>query len=608
MKYMKLGSKPDAFQAVGNCVRFVLSELETDIVINVGELKFHLHKFPLLSKSNKIQKLVSNSSKEGLDEIELDDFPGGSKAFEICAKFCYGMVVTLNAYNVVAARCAAEYLEMTEDIDRGNLIFKIDVFLNSSIFRSWKDSIIVLQSTDSLLPWAENQKVIGRSIDSIASKTSVDPSLVSWSYTYNRSTESLDKITPIELKFPDRTGYAPKDWWVEDVCELNIHLFKRVMIAIKLKGRMDGGMICVALKTFAAKWLPDSVDALVSSANSLKYKSLVETVICLLPSDKGVSCPCNFLLKLLKFAVLLDADESLKEDLIISVGSKLDEACASDLLIGARSPQTTIYDIQIVQKLVDQFVINGRSNRNMKVTEKNGRNEGDFVLGHGSWLRVGKIIDGYLAEVARDPNLPVVGFIELALSIPDSARPIHDRLYCAIDIYLKEHPSLTKAERKNLCGLMDIKKLTTDASMHAAQNEQLPLRVVVQVLFFEQTRAAVIHTPRKNDESWAKATLETPKSLRKQMDDLKVKGDDGLVKIEKLTKRSGSKNSGSRMMLLPSRSRRIFDRLWIVGKGLGNGDNKSSETSASSQSPVSMVQGEIKSSSSSSRRRRYSIS
>lgn len=164
---------------------------------------------------------------------------------------------------------------------------------------------------------------------------------------------------------------------------------------------------------------------------------------------------------------------------------------------------------------------------------------------------------------------------------------------------------MTKAERKNLCGLMDVKKLTTDASMHAAQNEQLPLRLVVQVLFLEQTRAAA--TPRNNRENWTKATPENPKSLRNQMDDLKVKEEAELVKTGKLTKR-GSKNAGSRVMLLPSRSRRIFDKLWIVGKGLGNGDNKSSETSASSQSPVSMVQGEIKSSSSSSRRRRYSIS
>lgn len=35
---------------------------------------------------------------------------------------------------------------------------------------------------------------------------------------------------------------------------------------------------------------------------------------------------------------------------------------------------------------------------------------------------------------------------------------------------------------------MDCQKLSVEASTHAAQNERLPLRVVVQVVFFEQLR------------------------------------------------------------------------------------------------------------------------
>ncbi|GFP99536.1 BTB/POZ domain-containing protein npy1, partial [Phtheirospermum japonicum] len=134
--------------------------------------------FPLLSKSNLLQKLVSKANNETSDEIQLPDFPGGPKAFEICAKFCYGITVTLNPYNVVAARCAAEYLDMTEDMERGNLILKIEIFLNSSVLRNWKDSIIVLQTAKSLVPASENLKIIGRCVDSIASKTSVDPSII----------------------------------------------------------------------------------------------------------------------------------------------------------------------------------------------------------------------------------------------------------------------------------------------------------------------------------------------------------------------------------------------------------------------------------------------
>lgn len=35
---------------------------------------------------------------------------------------------------------------------------------------------------------------------------------------------------------------------------------------------------------------------------------------------------------------------------------------------------------------------------------------------------------------------------------------------------------------------MNCQKLSLDASTHAAQNERLPLRVIIQVLFFEQLR------------------------------------------------------------------------------------------------------------------------
>ncbi|XLR04237.1 hypothetical protein S83_070435, partial [Arachis hypogaea] len=143
---------------------YASSELATDVTINVGEVKFYLHKFPLLSKSKRLQKLMSKASEEDSDDIYLDDFPGGPKAFEISAKFCYEMTVTLNAYNVVAACCAAEYLEMTEDIDLGNLVFKIEVFLNSGIFCCWKDSIIVLQTCNSFLPWSKDLNIIERCI------------------------------------------------------------------------------------------------------------------------------------------------------------------------------------------------------------------------------------------------------------------------------------------------------------------------------------------------------------------------------------------------------------------------------------------------------------
>ncbi|PHT93254.1 BTB/POZ domain-containing protein NPY1 [Capsicum annuum] len=584
--------------------------------LSVSDIQFTLilgFQFPLLSKSNRLQRLVSKANEENSDEIQLVDFPGGPKAFEICAKFCYGMTVTLNPYNVVAARCAAEYLEMTEDVDRGNLIFKIEVFLNSSVFRSWKDSIIVLQTTKSLLPWSEDLKVVGRCIDSIASKTSIDPSSITWSYTYNRKVAVSDKITEVGMKFPGKLESVPKDWWVEDICELDIDLYKRVMVAVKSKGRMDGSVISEALRIYAMRWLPDSIEALVSEADSRRNKSLLETIICLLPSDKGVTCSCSFLLKLLKVAILVGADDSSRDALVKSISLKLDEASVNDLLVPARSPQTTVYDVNLVKCIVNRFMARERSTWDKNISPKSTN---DFILGHASWLKVGKLIDGYLAEIARDPNVSLSIFIELLLAIPESARPIHDALYEAIDIYLQEHSSLTKAERKHLCGLMDVRKLTMDASMHAAQNERLPLRTVVQVLFFEQIRASAgvqalnhrntdaVDCTRKTEEYWQKTLLEK-NNIPKPSSVIKMKGEDP-QKNMKLVKK-GSQNRSSGPQLLPSRSRRIFDKMF-AGKAFGNRENRSSETSGSSQSPTSRSKGEIKFSSSSSRNRRHSIS
>lgn len=51
---------------------------------------------------------------------------------------------------------------------------------------------------------------------------------------------------------------------------------------------------------------------------------------------------------------------------------------------------------------------------------------------------------------------------------------------------MQAHPWLSEKEREQLCSIIDFQKLSIDACAHASQNERLPLRVVLQVLFFEQ--------------------------------------------------------------------------------------------------------------------------
>lgn len=53
---------------------------------------------------------------------------------------------------------------------------------------------------------------------------------------------------------------------------------------------------------------------------------------------------------------------------------------------------------------------------------------------------------------------------------------------------LQMHVNTAKQERKMLCKLIDTQKLSIEASLHAAQNDRLPVRSVLQVLFSEQAK------------------------------------------------------------------------------------------------------------------------
>jgi len=69
------------------------------------------------------------------------------------------------------------------------------------------------------------------------------------------------------------------------------------------------------------------------------------------------------------------------------------------------------------------------------------------VAPHTAKMKVAKLIDSYLAEVARDGQLPCAKFQALAEALPEFSRVTDDGLYRAIDTYLKVNShSYTKAQ------------------------------------------------------------------------------------------------------------------------------------------------------------------
>ncbi|KAJ6832101.1 BTB/POZ domain-containing protein-like [Iris pallida] len=494
MASMKLGSKADAFQRQGQAW-FCTTGLPSDVTVEVGEMSFHLHKFPLLSKSGVLENLIKEKSdEEDGCVIKLPDIPGGAKAFELVAKFCYGLKLELTASNVVYVRCAAEHLQMTEEIAEGNLISQTEIFISQVVLRSWKDSVKALQTCDELLPFAEDLHIVKRCIESLAVKACTDPNLFGWPMMEHGSVQSPGGSV---LWNGISTGARPRsfssDWWYEDVSTLSLPLFKRLISVMESRG-IRQEIIAGSVAFYTTRYLPMlnkrhnlAPLALTAAAAPTEedQRNLIEEICNLLPIQKGMAST-KFLFGLLRTAMILKASTSCMSDLEKRIGMQLDQATLEDLLMPTFSySMETLYNVDCVQRILEHFLAMDQATGGASPCLV----EDDELMGSPSLTpitTVAKLIDGYLAEVAPDVNVKLPKFQSLAAAIPDYARPLDDGLYRAIDIYLKAHPWLSESDREQLCLLMDCQKLSLEACTHAAQNERLPLRVVVQVLFFEQ--------------------------------------------------------------------------------------------------------------------------
>ena len=144
---------------------------------------------------------------------------------------------------------------MTEDVEKGNLIYKLEVFFTSCILQGWKDSIVTLQTTRSFPSWSEELGITSRCIEAIASKVLCNPSKVSLSRSYSR--RGRDDISSCNGGESHRHKPVYKGWWAEDIAELGIDLYWRTMIAIKSGGKTPSNLIGEALRIYASQWLPN---------------------------------------------------------------------------------------------------------------------------------------------------------------------------------------------------------------------------------------------------------------------------------------------------------------------------------------------------------------
>lgn len=131
-----------------------------------------------MAKSGYVRRKIMDSDRTNLSRINLSEVPGGVEAFEKAAKFCYGVNFEISVHNVVALRCAADYLEMTEKYCEGNLAGRTEDFLAQAALKTLPGAVVVLRSCEGLLPMAGELQIVKRCVDAISSKVCIPPFLL----------------------------------------------------------------------------------------------------------------------------------------------------------------------------------------------------------------------------------------------------------------------------------------------------------------------------------------------------------------------------------------------------------------------------------------------
>ncbi|OAY61774.1 hypothetical protein MANES_01G215300v8 [Manihot esculenta] len=448
-----------------------ISDVSSDLTIEIGASSFALHKFPLVSRSGRIRKLLLEAKDSKVSHINIPAVPGGAEAFELAAKFCYGVNVEITQSNVAMLLCTAHFLEMTEDFAEKNLEARGEAYLKEMVLPNISSSISVLHRCEALLPVSEEINLVGRLINAIAS---------------NACKEQLTSgLLKLDHNFPAKQANmepeTPADWWGKSLTVLNLDFFQRVLSAVKSKG-LKQDMISKILINYAHNSLQGLVvrdphfvkGSLLDMELQKKQRVIVEAIVSLLPTQSRKSpVPMAFLSSLLKTAIASSTTTSCRSDLERRIGLQLDQAILEDILIPANShgnSHSTMYDTDSIFRIFSMFL-----NLDEDDEEDNHlRDESEMVYDFDS------------------PGSPkqssILKFIALAELLPDHARIVSDGLYRAVDIFLKVHPNIKDSERYRLCKTIDCQKLSQEACSHAAQNERLPVQMAVQVLYFEQIR------------------------------------------------------------------------------------------------------------------------
>ncbi|KAM1373460.1 hypothetical protein ACFX2I_024157 [Malus domestica] len=448
--------------------------LPVSVSVRVGGKIFNLHKFPLFSKSGYFNKRLNESN-----EIELPPgFPGGPETFEMIALFIYGSSTLIDPFNVVALRCAAEFLEMTEDYSSGNLCERFDLYLNQVVMQSWDDTLIVLQKCQALLPWSEDLLIVSRCIECLAFMACME--ILDPERRRDTPVLTLEALSTRNWSCEMGREILSQDLWIKDLIALPFGFFKRIIGSLRRQG-MKEKYLSPIIVFYANKWVLSTKtlqfweNSGQRSGDDHKVSVVLQGVLDLLPmGDKASrSIPVGFyfaiLSRSLEVGMRIDSRVKLEGQIV----SLLHFAQLEDFLFpksGSESISSST-ELATMESIISAYV-------SSTMESDNNPSAGNTI--------VAELWDGYLSHIAPDPNMEPKRFMELIERLPISYRHCHDKLYRAMNVFLKAHPNTSQEEKWAVCKYLNCQKLSQEACIEAVQNELMPLRLIVQALFVQQ--------------------------------------------------------------------------------------------------------------------------
>ncbi|KAK8532186.1 hypothetical protein V6N13_131520 [Hibiscus sabdariffa] len=481
-----------------------------ELEVHVGSMPFALDKELLASKSAKVAALLKENSNTDLSCL-LHDVPADSETFELVARFCHGFVVQMSAENIVPLICLSYFLGMDENQCNNNLLSKAVSFFEQRVLPSWNEIIKALRSSEKYLPQMMQLGLFDVCIQAIIAKASDNPRHLGEPIIISRN-DGNDGDKPNAK----RRLFALD--WQEDLTTMSLQLYEPIIYTMT-QHEIPPEYISASIYRYAKKWIfcCNNGRETVSIYKRKSQRNVIETLEKLLPHGRDL-LPCTLLFEMLRCAIDLEASSGCRNGFEMRIGKQLDQAKVKDLMIPSQGYAKEVqYDIECIRRILKVFYGNYDSS------------------GASGFITVAELMEEFLAEVACDLDLTIDTFIsleEMSMAAALGTKRNSDGIYRATDIYLEKHAFLTEKEKEQVCKVLDFRKMSAEACEHAAKNERLPVRVVVQVLFMAQLQLRETLARGAYDEGDDKSGKED----EEEEDEVRLEMERMSIKVKELEK------------------------------------------------------------------------